>query len=187
MDRRKLTVTARLRLPVWNASYVNRFTVKGNGTLEVAANLDCEQDLPELVRFGMQLGLPRAMDRVAWYGRGPHESYWDRKLSAAVGLYENTVNGLHHVYGRPQENGNRTDVRWVRFTDENGNGLEAKGEPLIDFSAWQLHPGPTRAGEARLRALAAGFYHGEPRLAATRCGRSRFLGRAHVAPVHDSR
>jgi len=128
-------VTVKLRLPVWNASYVNTYTVRGDGSLEVTTTMDAEQDLPELVRFGMQLGLPRSMDRVAWFGRGPHESYWDRKTSAFVGLFENTVRGLHYAYGRPQENGNRTDVRWVRFTDERGNGLEAHGEPLIEFSA----------------------------------------------------
>jgi beta-galactosidase len=130
------TVTVRSRLPVWNALYVNTYTVRGDGSLEVAASLECEQDLPELVRFGMQLGLSRSMNRVTWFGRGPRESYWDRKSSAAVGLFENKVSGLHYPYGRPQENGNRTDVRWVRFVDEQGNGVEAQGEPLIDFSAW---------------------------------------------------
>jgi beta-galactosidase len=129
-------VTARMRLPVWNTSYVNTYAVRGDGTLEVGATLESEHDLPELVRFGMQLGLPRDMDRVAWFGRGPHESYGDRKTSAPVGLFENTVRGLHYAYGRPQENGNRTDVRWVSFTNEAGLGLKASGEPLIDFSAW---------------------------------------------------
>ncbi len=132
----EVVVTSRLRLPVWNASYVTKYTIRGDGSLEVAATLESEQDLPELVRFGMQLGLQREMDRVAWFGRGPHESYWDRKTSAAVGLFENTVAGLHYAYGRPQENGNRTDVRWVSFTDQEGNGLQATGEPLLDFSAW---------------------------------------------------
>lgn len=133
----EVIVTARLRLPVWNALYVNTYTIRGDGALEVSATLDSEQELPELVRFGMQLGLPREMSHVAWFGRGPHESYWDRKTGSAVGLFENTVAGLHYAYGRPQENGNRTDVRWVKFTDDDGRGLEATGEPLIDFSAWQ--------------------------------------------------
>jgi beta-galactosidase len=129
-------VTVRQRLPVWNASYVNTFTLRSDGTLEVSATLDSDQALPELVRFGMQLGLPRAVDRVEWFGRGPHESYWDRKTSAAVGLYRNTVSDLHYAYARPQENGNRSDVRWVSFSDAEGNGLMATGEPLLGFSAW---------------------------------------------------
>jgi len=132
----EVRVTARQRLPLWNALYVNEYTVRGDGTLEVSATLDSEQELPELLRFGMTVRIPGSMDRVAWFGRGPHESYWDRKTSAAVGLFASTVRDLHYAYGRPQENGNRTDVRWVTFTDERGNGLRAVGEPVIDFSAW---------------------------------------------------
>lgn len=130
-----VTVTARQRLPLWNASYVNTYTFAGDGTILVSATLDSEQDLPQMLRFGMQFALPREMDQVEWFGRGPHESYWDRKTSAAVGLYHSSVEGLHYAYGRPQENGNRTDVRWVSFTDSAGNGLLIKGEPLINFSA----------------------------------------------------
>jgi beta-galactosidase len=134
---RLVSIIARQRLPLWNASYVNTYTISGDGDVLVSATLDSDEELPELMRFGMQFGIPRELDQVAWYGRGPHESYWDRKTSAAVGLYRNTVDGLHYAYGRPQENGNRSDVRWVSFTDENGNGLIATGEPLINFSAWQ--------------------------------------------------
>ena len=100
----EVKVTARQRLPVWNSLYVNTFTVRGDGELEVSATLDSEQDLPELVRFGMQLGLPRKMNRVAWFGRGPHESYWDRKTSAAVGLFRNSV----AVYTTPTAGHRRT-------------------------------------------------------------------------------
>jgi beta-galactosidase len=133
----EVRVVSRQRLPVWNSAYVNTFTVRGDGTLEIAATLDSDRELPELVRFGMQMAIPREFDRVAWFGRGPHESYWDRKTSAPVGLFESTVADLHYAYGRPQENGNRTDVRWVSFTDSAGNGLRATGEPTIDFSAWR--------------------------------------------------
>jgi beta-galactosidase len=129
-------VTARQRLPLWNASYVNTYTISGGGEILVTATLDSDQHLPELLRFGMQLGLARDVDHVRWLGRGPHESYWDRKSSAAVGLYEKRVRELHFAYGRPQENGNRTDVRWVAFTDADGNGLLTSGEPVVNFSAW---------------------------------------------------
>jgi beta-galactosidase len=131
-----VTITAVERLPVWNCRYTNEYTIYGNGEVAVSAVLDSDQDLPELMRFGMQMGVPREWNNVAWYGRGPHESYCDRKTSAAVGLYRNTVEGLCYAYGRPQENGNRTDVRWVSLTDDAGNGLRFEGEPLVDFSAW---------------------------------------------------
>jgi beta-galactosidase len=73
---------------------------------------------------------------MTWFGRGPHESYWDRNTGAAVGLYSGLVENLIHDYVRPQENANRTDVRWVAFTDDDGFGLLAVGMPLLYASAW---------------------------------------------------
>ena len=73
---------------------------------------------------------------VEWYGRGPQENYWDRNLGAAVGIYKNNVDHLWFPYVEPQETGNRTDIRWVSFTDDQGFGLKATGMPLLNFSAW---------------------------------------------------
>ena len=93
------------------------------------------EDLPEMPRFGMSLTLPEKLDRVQWYGRGPHESYWDRRTGAAVGRWATAVDSLYWGYARPQENGNRSDTRWVAFTDGSGAGLLAVGLPTLDFSA----------------------------------------------------
>jgi beta-galactosidase len=73
---------------------------------------------------------------MSWYGRGPHETYWDRKTGAAVGSYSGPVNEQFHRYVRPQETGNKTDVRWVALTDGDGAGLLAVGMPLLSVSAW---------------------------------------------------
>lgn len=91
--------------------------------------------LPELPRFGLELTVPERFDRMTWFGRGPWESYWDRKSGAAVGLYGGTVMEQYHPYIRPQENGNKTDVRWAAFLDGEGNGLLAAGLPLLNASA----------------------------------------------------
>ena len=72
---------------------------------------------------------------MAWYGRGFHENYWDRKTGAPVGVYAAKVIDLYHPYIRPQENGNRTDVRWVALTNNEGTGLLAVGMPLLSISA----------------------------------------------------
>lgn len=74
-------------------------------------------------------------DRVTWYGLGPGESYVDSKESALVGRYEKTVDELHTPYVRPQENGNRTDVRWVTFADAQGLGVHLSGDSSFDVSA----------------------------------------------------
>ena len=92
--------------------------------------------LPDLPRFGMTLTLPAAFDNMQWFGRGPHETYWDRKTGARVGLYRGDVIDQHHPYICPQENGNKSDVRWVALTNGDGVGLLAVGLPLLDVSAY---------------------------------------------------
>jgi beta-galactosidase len=89
----------------------------------------------ELPRLGSLLQMPSEFDQVSWYGRGPHESYWDRKTSAFVGQYTATVDELYFGYVRPQENGFRTDVRHAAFTNADGVGFEVFGAPLFEFGA----------------------------------------------------
>ncbi|MDZ7400133.1 MAG: DUF4981 domain-containing protein [candidate division KSB1 bacterium] len=112
------------------------YTVLGSGDVIVDNHFTPgKKELPELPRFGMTMSIPKGYDRVVWYGRGPHENYWDRKTSALVGIYRSTVRELFEPYISPQENGYRTDVRWVAFLNDKGNGLLAVGLPLICFSA----------------------------------------------------
>ncbi len=92
---------------------------------------NAETDLP---RAGVVLTLPAKTERVRWYGCGPLENYSDRKAAAPVGLYSTTVSDLHVPYVMPQENGHRTDVRWI----EIGDGVAAlrfSGEPFLGFNA----------------------------------------------------
>ena len=65
--------------------------------------------------------------------RGPHENYADRKTSAYVGVYESTVADQYVPYIRPQENGYKTDTRWLTLTDDSGNGILFTGDPLYLF------------------------------------------------------
>lgn len=96
---------------------------------------DLSRDLPELPRVGLSCSLASNFERVSWYGRGPQECYPDRKRGAAVGLYERGVDDLRVPYILPQENGNRTDVRWVEFSDPKSlASLRFAGGPF-DFSA----------------------------------------------------
>jgi beta-galactosidase len=93
------------------------------------------QDLP---RLGMQFAIPGDLDRVTWFGRGPHENYWDRKSSAPVGRHESTVGEWITPYVRPQENANRCDVRWFSLTEKNGAGIQFRGtlSAPLSVSAW---------------------------------------------------
>ena len=136
-------VTANSRLPVWNAKYATVYNVYGNGDVMVVAEMagpEPGHELPEIFRYGMRLSIPKRLNRVAWYGRGPHESYPDRKQSALIGQYESSLADLHYPYAKPQENGNRTDVRWVAVTDDAGRGLLLVGQPTLQFSAMSYNP-----------------------------------------------
>ena len=108
--------------------------LKKNGELKSVK----EKKLPMLLRIGMRMDLKGEYEKMKWYGRGPHESYEDRKDSAKVDVYEGTVKEQYHPYVRPQENGNKTDVRWVAFRNKKGYGLMAIGggvSPLLSVGA----------------------------------------------------
>jgi beta-galactosidase len=73
---------------------------------------------------------------VEWYGRGPQENYPDRKTGYRIGRYNNTVDQMFEPYLIPQDNGLRTDIRWVAFKDKNGNGLRFSVKDNFNFNAY---------------------------------------------------
>ncbi len=118
------------------AGYVTTYTVFSSADVIVKNQFSKVSDnVPEIPRMGMQMQLPEDFMNLKWFGRGPHENYIDRKTSADVGLYESTVDDQYVPYIRPQENGYKTDTRWLTLTDENGTGLLVSGNPLICFAA----------------------------------------------------
>ena len=116
--------------------YLLRYSVQNDGGIGVELRVVCNGAQPPfLPRVGLTLTLPESFNNVAWYGRGPHETYADRKTSAAVGIYESTVAEQFIPYLKPQEHGNHTETRWVRLSDENGAGLLVVADETMDFSA----------------------------------------------------
>lgn len=90
-----------------------------------------------MIKFGTRLTLDGKMEYVNWYGRGPHATYCDRKTGAKITCHKSTVTALEHRYMRPQENANRTDVRYLTITDRNGYGFKFTSyfDNFMDFSA----------------------------------------------------
>ncbi len=123
-------------IPARGARLTTTYDVYGTGDI-VVRNRFTPGDtlLPDIPRLGMRFTMPAGFDSVAWYGRGPQESYWDRKTGAAVGLYRAPTTELGHPYGRPQETGSRADVRWMAVSNAAGTGLLAAGMPLLEASA----------------------------------------------------
>jgi beta-galactosidase len=125
-------------IPVANSQYKLKYTVYGTGDVVADAHFipGNPDDLPELMRYGMQMTMPTGFEQFTWYGNGPQPTYWDRKQGAKVGKYTSTIDDMFIDYSRPQENGNKTDVRWFTLTNSDGIGLMAMGEPLLSTSAW---------------------------------------------------
>jgi hypothetical protein len=111
------------------------YTVYGSGDIVIDANVVPQGMMPPLPRIGMQMVLPKEYEMFTWYGRGPHESYIDRQEGARIGVYSGTVDEQYEPYIMPQENGNKTDVRWVALSNQGGLGLLAVGQQPICASA----------------------------------------------------
>ncbi|MFC9425622.1 glycoside hydrolase family 2 TIM barrel-domain containing protein [Streptomyces sp. NPDC056987] len=123
------------------SAYTTTYTVFGNGEIKVDHTLHPgASSLPYLPEVGTLLFLPRHLDRLHYYGRGPEENMWDRNNGTDVGLYAGTVAGQWTSYLRPQENGNKTDVRWAALTGRDGAGLLVSGEPLLEVNASHFTP-----------------------------------------------
>lgn len=123
------------------ASLTTSYTINSNGEVRVQNSFVPHDSLPELPRFGMKVQLAGNLSTMQWYGRGPFENYWDRKTAALVGIYEGKVWDQYVSYVRPQENGSKTDVRWVNFYNQDGTGLSIVGEPVIEVTAQQFDTG----------------------------------------------
>jgi beta-galactosidase len=118
------------------AEFTIQYSISDNYELLVkTALIQTHNDLPEIPRIGLNINLNKNLRNVEWFGRGPQENYCDRKTAAFIGHNKSTVDKLYFPYIRPQENGYRTDTRWLSLCDENGSGIEFKGNPLLCFSA----------------------------------------------------
>jgi beta-galactosidase len=127
-------VSVRQRLENLDLTWQAQYTFNGSNLL-VSNQVHVGADVPTLPRLGMRFVLDKAYESMRWYGRGPHESYWDRKSGAPLGIYSGTVSEQYVPYIMPQEFGNKTDVRWVTFRDGTGGGLRFRGAPLFEVSA----------------------------------------------------
>jgi beta-galactosidase len=109
-------------------------TIFGSGDILIDNQVDIPVTFPPLPRLGLTLQMPGGFEQFTWFGRGPHENYIDRKAGTPIGLYQSTVDEQHVPYILPQENGNKTDVRWLALTNKAGYGLLMAGNPLLEAS-----------------------------------------------------
>ncbi|MFE9726790.1 glycoside hydrolase family 2 TIM barrel-domain containing protein [Streptomyces sp. NPDC005794] len=144
---RAVVITISGTLPTSTEStYTTTYTVFGNAEIKVDHTLHPGEGLPYIPEIGTLLLLPGRLEHLHYYGRGPQENHWDRNNGTDVGLHSGTVSEQWTPYVRPQENGNKTDVRWVALTDGSGKGLLASGEPLLEVNASHFTPEDLSAG-----------------------------------------
>ncbi len=134
----RATLAADALTPAFAVTY--SYTIYGNGEVLLETEVSPHGNLPPLPRLGVQLRLPAGFDRFAWYGLGPHESYPDRRESVKRGVFGGTVQEQFETYIRPQENGNKSEVRWAAVTDARGLGLLATAQPLLNVSVHHYTP-----------------------------------------------
>lgn len=134
-------VSAEYEMPSVSAGTKLQLTyeINNRGAVKVNQKLVAEKGakVSNIFRFGMQMVMPKSFENISYYGRGPVENYIDRKWATELGVYNQTVTDQFYAYIRPQENGNKTDIRWWKQLNEAGRGLQFVAE--APFSASALH------------------------------------------------
>jgi beta-galactosidase len=115
--------------------FLTTYALRADGTVKVNGRFTpARPDLPDPLRVGLAFSMPTQMSDVAWYGRGPHETYADRKWSGAFGLWHGPIAAQNHGYMRPQETGNKVDVRWMDIGADKGAGVRVTGDAPLSMN-----------------------------------------------------
>jgi beta-galactosidase len=158
-DDNRYEVRVKSTLAPGKSTYDVTYVINGNGQVDVSVHfVKGSETLPEIPRIGMNLVLTDGFEYVKWYGKGPYETYCDREYAAMIDVYEGKVMDQYTPYPFPQESGNKTRVRWIEVTNEEGYGLRFTGRSEINASTYHftqadLGNGLTHAYEVPIRNL----------------------------------
>ncbi len=127
-------------LPKKEANVSIDYILATNGSLKVSYSFEpLKTNLPNLPRLGVYLTLPNNFTETTWYGRGPNESYWDRKSGTKLGVFTGKITDQFERYSRPQETGNKTDIRWVTVSSNAIIVKTVNNSTLLNTSTWPFH------------------------------------------------
>lgn len=129
-------ITSQFSLINDSATVTVVYTINSNGVIKVDYALDVKPGLPDMPKVGMQGGINDSYSTIEWYGRGPLENYVDRRYGSDVAVYKLSLKDFIEPYVVPQENGNRTDVRWMFLHNNKKEGLLIVADSLLSMSAW---------------------------------------------------
>ena len=112
-----------------------------DGTCQADVRFDvksAKKSLPDMPRVGLTFRTPKRFETVSWFGRGPFESYSDRKSAAFFGKWKRPIMDLFFPYVHPQESGNRSDVQWFELHGSSGAGMRVESASLFDFNVTEF-------------------------------------------------
>ncbi|WP_187262084.1 glycoside hydrolase family 2 TIM barrel-domain containing protein [Pontibacter beigongshangensis] len=133
------------------------YTLAGDGVVKVDYALTPDAGLPNIPKVGMQVGIARDYDQINWYGRGPVENYVDKRYGFDAAIYSQPIQQFMEPYVMPQENGNRTDVRWMFLANKSNEGLLVVADSLLSMSAWPYTEANINAAKHTYDLKDAGF------------------------------
>ena len=114
------------------------YSVYPDGMVKVSYDINIAEKTLDPLRIGLQGQVLGDLECITYFGRGPQENYSDRNDGIFLGTWTTSVGGMMTDYVYPQENGNRTDVRWLTMTDLDGNGIQFLGLDPLSVSAWNI-------------------------------------------------
>ncbi|AIQ18237.1 beta-galactosidase [Paenibacillus sp. FSL H7-0357] len=125
------------------------YEIRPDGSVEILQELNPgSSSLPEIPEFGMLFVLDGSLDTVSWYGRGPHENYWDRQTGARLGRFSGKVSEQFTPYLKPQECGNKTDVRYASVTEgSDGSGIHIENTTSLEINVLPWKPEELEASD----------------------------------------
>jgi beta-galactosidase len=129
----EVEVTSNLLFKKGNMKMVSRYTINTTGEIDVEITVKLLSHFPPLARVGLQFAMPAEFNQLEWLGRGPFESYQDRKSSAHFGLWSGKVSNQYFPFVMPQENGNKCDVFRMNIAGLN-RGLKIVSDSLLNIN-----------------------------------------------------
>lgn len=133
----KILQKSRFRFKNTHSTAEIRHLIYPDGKIQIDFEMSVPEKTPNIPRIGLQFEINTELQSIEWYGRGPHENYTDRKTSSVFGIYQSTIKKFITPYVRPQENGNRCDIRWISFkSNEQQVQFTAGSGSSFSASAW---------------------------------------------------
>lgn len=152
-----ILVTTNYSLVGDSASVNIQYLINAQGVIKVTYHFTPRYKLQNLPKVGMQMGVRREFEQITWFGRGPMENYTDKRQGMDVGIYSQPIQEFMENYVVPQENGNRTDVRWMFLGNKQQTGLLVAADSLLSMSAWPYTEANIQAAKHTYKLQDAGY------------------------------